>query len=174
MQDSSGLFRHARSAPHFWSRGNGFAALGYAEALTYLPADHPAHAELLARHRRHLDALLRRQQPWGTFGELVDVPGAWGELTSTCMIGYALARGLREGWLPDGDGEGYRSGVEACWRALSERIDDDGGVVDGCISTGVMPDMRAYLDRAALSGHDDRTGSMALWFACEMERLRRE
>ena len=36
-----------------------------------------------------------------------------------------------------------------------------------------MPDMRAYLDRAALSGHDDRTGSMALWFACEMERLRR-
>ena len=173
VQDSSGLFRHARSAPHFWSRGNGFAALGYAEALTYLDDDHPARTELLARHRRHLDALLRRQQPWGTFGELVDVPGAWGELTSTCMIGYALARGLREGWLPDADGEGYRSGVEACWRAVSERIGDDGGVVDGCISTGVMPDLRAYLDRAALSGHDDRTGSMALWFACEMERLRR-
>ena len=173
MQDSSGLFKHARSAPHFWSRGNGFAALGYAEALTYLPQDHPAWSELLTRHRRHLDALLRRQQPWGTFGELVDVPGAWGELTSTCMVGYALARGLREGWLPDGEQDGYRAGVEACWRAVSERIDEDGGVVDGCISTGVMPDMRAYLDRAALSGHDDRTGSMALWFACEMERLRR-
>ncbi len=173
VQDSSGLFKHARSAPYFWSRGNGFAALGYAEALTYLPDIGPSKAELLARHRRHLDALLRRQQPWGTFGELVDVPGAWGELTSTCMVGYALARGLREGWLPEGEGEGYRAGVEACWRAVSERIDDDGGVVDGCISTGVMPDTRAYLDRAALSGHDDRTGSMALWFACEMERLRR-
>ena len=173
VQDSSGLFKHARSAPHFWSRGNGFAALGYAEALTYLPQDHPAWSELLARHRRQLDALLRRQQPWGTFGELVDVPGAWGELTSTCMVGYALARGLREGWLPDGEDSGYRTGVELCWRAVSERIDDDGGVVDGCISTGVMPDMRAYLDRAALSGHDDRTGSMALWFACEMERLRK-
>ena len=173
VQDSSGLFKHARSAPHFWSRGNGFAALGYAEALTYLPQDHPAWTELLARHRRHLDALLRRQQPWGTFGELIDVPGAWGELTSTCMIGYALARGLREEWLPDGDAHGYRAGVNACWRAVSERIDDAGGVVDGCISTGVMPDLRAYLDRAALSGHDDRTGSMALWFACEMERLRR-
>ena len=37
VQDGSGLFKHARSAPHFWSRGNGFAALGYAEALTYLP-----------------------------------------------------------------------------------------------------------------------------------------
>ena len=173
VQDGGGLFKHARSAPLYWSRGNGFAALGYAEALTYLPQDHPAWSELLTRHRRHLDALLRRQQPWGTFGELVDVPGAWGELTSTCMVGYSLARGLREGWLPDGDEDGYRAGVESCWRALSERIDDEGGVVDGCISTGVMPDMRAYLDRAALSGHDDRTGSMALWFACEMERLRR-
>ena len=172
VQDGSGLFKHARSAPHFWSRGNGFAALGYAEVLTYLPQG-AAWNELLARHRRHLDALLRRQQPWGTFGELVDVPGAWGELTSTCMVGYALARGLREGWLPDGEDDRYRAGVESCWRAVSERIDEDGGVVDGCISTGVMPDLRAYLDRAALSGHDDRTGSMALWFACEMERLRR-
>ena len=173
VQDGSGLFMHARSAPHFWSRGNGFAALGYAETLTYLPSDHPARPELLQRHRRHLDALLRRQQPWGTFGELVDVPGAWGELTSTCMVGYSLARGLREGWLPDGDADGYRAGVEACWRAVSERVDDDANVVDGCISTGVMPDMRAYLDRTAVNGYDDRTGSMALWFACEMERLRR-
>ena len=171
VQEDNGLFRHARSAPFYWSRGNGFAALGYAEALTYLPAEHPARAELLSRHRRHLDALLRRQQPWGTFGELVDLPGAWGELTATAMVGYALARGLRMGWLPDAANGGYAAGLAACWRALTERIDAGGGVVDGCVSTGVMPDRRAYLHRAAVSGHDDRTGGLALWFACEMERL---
>ena len=168
VQDGNGLFKHARSAPWYWSRGNGFAALGYAETLTYLPSDHPARDILLNRHRRHLDALLRVQQPWGTFGELVDVPGAWGELTSTGMVGYALARGLRLGWLPDGETPGYRAGLDACWRALSERIDDGANVVDGCISTGVMPDARAYLDRTAVNGHDDRTGSLALWFVCEM------
>ena len=172
VQEDNGLFRHARSAPFHWSRGNGFAALGYAEALTWLPAEHPARAELLSRHRRHLDALLRRQQPWGTFGELVDLPGAWGELTATAMVGYALARGLRMGWLPDAANGGYADGLAACWRAVTERIDAGGGVVDGCVSTGVMPDRRAYLHRAAVSGHDDRTGSLALWFACEMERLR--
>lgn len=174
VQQSNGLFQHARTAPLRWSRGNGFAALGYCEALTYLPESHPAYAELLQRHRRHLDAMLRVQQPWGTFGELVDVPGAWGELTSTAMIGYALARGLRRGWLPSGDAagaDGYRAGLAACWRAVCERIDDKGGVVDGCISTGVMPDARAYLHRTALSGHDDRTGGMALWFATEMIAL---
>ncbi len=170
VQEENGLFRHARSAPFYWSRGNGFAALGYAEALTYLPEDHPARPTLLQRHRRHLDALLRVQQPGGTFGELVDLPGAWGELTSTCMIGYALARGLRLGWLPDDEAVGYRAGLRACWRGLSERIDNAGNVVDGCISTGVMPDTRAYLNRTAVNGHDDRTGSLALWFACEMAR----
>ncbi len=168
VQQANGLFHHARSAPFCWSRGNGFAALGYAEALTYLPSDHPARDTLLERHRRHLDALLRVQQPWGTFGELVDLPGAWGELTSTSMIGYALARGLRIGWLPSDEAAGYIPGLRACWRALSERIDEEGGVVDGCISTGVMPDARAYLNRTAVNGYDDRTGSLALWFACEM------
>lgn len=168
VQEANGLFRHARSAPFYWSRGNGFAALAYAEALTYLPDEHPARDTLLQRHRRHLDALLRVQQPWGTFGELVDLPGAWGELTSTSMIGYALARGLRLGWLPPGDDAGYTAALQACWRALSERIDEAGGVVDGCISTGVMPDARAYLNRTAVNGYDDRTGSLALWFACEM------
>ena len=168
VQEANGLFRHARSAPFYWSRGNGFAALGYAEALTYLPDDHPARETLLQRHRRHLDALLRVQQTWGTFGELVDLPGAWGELTSTSMIGYALARGLRLGWLPSAEEAGYSAGLRACWRAVSERIDEEGGVVDGCISTGVMPDQRAYLNRTAVNGYDDRTGSLALWFACEM------
>lgn len=168
VQQGNGLFHHARSAPFYWSRGNGFAALGYAEALTYLPGDHPAWDPLLQRHRRHLDTLLRVQQPWGTFGELVDLPGAWGELTSTCMVGYALARGLSLGWLSPDDGAGYTAGLSSCWRALSERIDEPGGVVDGCISTGVMPDARAYLNRTAVNGYDDRTGSLALWFACEM------
>ncbi len=168
VQQANGLFHHARSAPFYWSRGNGFAALGYAEALTYLPDDHPARETILQRHRRHLDALMRVQQPWGTFGELVDLPGAWGELTSTSMTGYALARGLRLGWLPSDDASGYAAGLRACWRALSERIDEEGGVVDGCISTGVMPDARAYLNRTAVNGYDDRTGSLALWFACEM------
>ena len=108
VQEANGLFRHARSAPFYWSRGNGFAALGYAEALTYLPDNHPARDTLLQRHRRHLDALLRVQQPWGTFGELVDLPGAWGELTSTSMIGYALARGIRLGWLPSDEAAGVQ------------------------------------------------------------------
>ncbi|MXY22017.1 MAG: hypothetical protein F4Y49_11870 [Dehalococcoidia bacterium] len=169
IQAESGLFKHCRSVPYHWGRGNGFAALGYAETLTYLPDDHPDRDNLISIHRRHLDALIAHRRPSGIFSQLLDLPGTYQELTSVCMVGYAVARGLRMGWLH----ESYREFVESLWNAASERIGPDGEVVDGCTGTGAVNDQRFYIDRAAEYGRDDRTGNLALWFAVEMERLRR-
>ena len=41
VQQADGLFWHDRRTPFYWGRGNGFAALSYAETLTYLPDSHP-------------------------------------------------------------------------------------------------------------------------------------
>jgi rhamnogalacturonyl hydrolase YesR len=169
IQQGNGLFWHCRSAPYFWGRGNGFAALGFAEALTYLPQDDPQRDELTALHLKHLEALREIQQPSGMYRQMLDVPGSYQEFTSTCMIGYAMARGLRRGWLDSS----YRDSVGLAWQGVSERIDDEGKVVDACISTGVQKSVREYLDRPAVFGFDDRSGALALWFAVEMERLRR-
>ncbi|MCE2394389.1 hypothetical protein J4G02_07340 [Candidatus Poribacteria bacterium] len=43
-----------------------------------------------------------------------------------------------------------------------------GDVVDGCTGTGALETEHDYIVREALSGYDDRTGSLALWFAVEM------
>ncbi len=86
------------------------------------------------------------------------------------MIGYAMARGIRLGWLDSS----YGASLSRAWQAVSERTDNAGNVVDGCAGTGVRPSLRDYLDREAISGFDHRTGSMALWFAVEMERLSRQ
>jgi hypothetical protein len=59
------------------------------------------------------------------------------------------------------------------WQGVSERIDDRGNVVDACASTGVQQSVEDYLARPAIFGPDDRSGSMALWFAVELERLHR-
>ena len=170
VQRDDGLFWHSRSAPYLWGRGNGFAALGFAEALTYLPDDHPRRAALLDMHLRHLSALRDVQLPTGMYPQLLDLPGSYDEFTSTAMIGYAMARGLRRGWLDSA----YRPAVDAAWRGVNERIDSDGNVVDACISTGVQQSVMEYLHRPAVNGPDDRSGSLGLWFAAEMERLRRE
>jgi rhamnogalacturonyl hydrolase YesR len=170
VQQGDGLFWHSRSAPYYWGRGNGFAALGFAETLTYLPTDHPDRAALLAMHVKHLDALRQHQRPSGMLSQIVDFPGSYQELTATCMAGYAMARGMRLGWLDPA----YRTPLELAWQGISERIDESGGVVDPCTNTGVQQSLRDYLDRPAIFGFDDRGGAMALWFATEMEQLRRE
>ena len=169
IQVESGLFKHCRSVPYHWGRGNGFAAMGYAETLTRLPKDHADRDSLIAIHRRHLDALIAHRRPSGMFSQLLDMPGTYQELTSVCMVGYAVARGLRLGWLDDS----YRAFADSLWRAASERVGPDGEVVDGCTGTGAVNDRRFYIDRAAEYGRDDRTGNLALWFAVEMERLNR-
>ena len=46
-QQISGLFWHDRETPFYWGRGNGFAVLGLAETLTYLPQSHPLYADIL-------------------------------------------------------------------------------------------------------------------------------
>ena len=33
VQQNSGLFWHSRTTPYYWGRGNGFATMGFAEAL---------------------------------------------------------------------------------------------------------------------------------------------
>ncbi|HAL46387.1 MAG: hypothetical protein FI707_02540 [SAR202 cluster bacterium] len=169
VQQANGLFWHARSVPYFWGRGNTFAALGYTEALSYVPEDHPDRAELLVIHVRHLDSLAACLRPSGMLMEALDVPGSYQEHTATAMFGYAVARGLRRGWLDDR----HRSFLDLAWRGVTERTALDGGLVDGCTSTGPQPDLRAYLDRKAEFGRDERTGALALWFAVEMERLQR-
>ena len=168
-QQDDGMFWHDRDTPHYWSRGNGFAALGFAEALSYLPEEHAARGALLEAHVKHLEALRGLQRQSGMYLQLMDFPGSFQELTSACMISYAMCRGMRRGWLD----RSYVPTVEAAWEAVSQRISDNGDLVDPCDGTGTG-DRRYYLDRPAVFGFNDRGGSMAIWFATELEALRRE
>ena len=169
IQQDNGLFWHCRSAPFYWGRGNGFAAMGLAETLSYLPGGHANRPAVLAMYRKLMQSLRSSQRQSGLLPQVLDFPGSYDEFTATCMMGYAMARGLRRGWLTDD----FRSPVLLAWQAVSERIDDVGNVVDACASTGVQQNVRDYLDRPAIYGFDDRSGGFALWFAVEMERLAR-
>ena len=170
VQQADGLFWHCRTAPYYWGRGNGFAALGFCEALSYLPEDHPDRAALLAMHQRHIEAMLACQHPSGMLPEVLNFTGSYQEFTVTCMLAYAIARGMRRGWFDDR----YQAALDLAWQGITERIDDGGGIVDACTNTGVQENLRAYLDRPAVFGRDDRSGSFALWLALEMAQLRGE
>jgi len=167
LQRADGVFIHATDGPFAWGRGNGFAAMGLTELLTVLPPTHPARARLLEIYRKHMAAVQRLQSPDGMWREVLDEPGAYREETATAMIMTAMARGVRLGWLP----ASYRPTIDRAWRALAAHVKDDGTLFDVCTGTGVGPTKRYYLDRAAITGADDRGGAMGLLASMEMVAL---
>jgi hypothetical protein len=159
-----GLYRHSPLDEAAWGRGNGFPALGLALMISEWPAGEPGREQLVAAHRRHLAALLPHQDPAGEWRQVIDRPESYRELTATCMITFALMRGMRLGWL---DRESFSRAADRGWQAVLTRVADDGRLVDVCTGTGKQTSLRAYYDREALLGRDPRGGAMSLLVATE-------
>ena len=161
-----GLYRHQASADAAWGRGNGFAALGLALTLTDFPKDHPGYAALLSAFQRHMQALSRHQDENGMFREVIDYPGAYPEYSGTTMIGTALMRGIRRGWL---NAPVYQRVVDRAWQGIVIRTASDGRLFDVAESTGTRGlTSRDYLRRAAILDRDPRGGAFAMIFATEV------
>jgi unsaturated rhamnogalacturonyl hydrolase len=166
---ADGLYRHQASADAAWGRGNAFAALGLALTLSEFPSDHPAYSRLRASFQQHISMLVRFQDENGMWRNVIDRPGAYSEYSATAMIGAAIARGIRRGWL---DRAAYQPRLDRAWQAILLRTSSDGRVIDVCESTGTrgLTD-DDYLRRAAIMGRDDRAGGMAMFFATEIAGL---
>ncbi len=169
LQRPDGLFNHAADGAHAWGRGNGFAAFGMMETLTRLGPDWPDRARVVQANDALMKALRTHQAADGMWRQVVDEPGSYRELTATAMTVTALARGIRLGWID----ASYRPVVERAWQALLMRVAEDGTLLDVCTGTGAGATRQYYLDRAAISGADDRGGAMALVAAVEMAELAR-
>ena len=167
---SNNLWWHCKASPYFWGRGNAFAALGFAEAMTYLPINHPSRSKLMQTHLRHLKGLATHQDESGMWRQVIDRPETYLEHSATSMIGYSIARGIRHHWLSDA----WRPIVERAWDAVSQRIGKDGSLKQVCIGTGPLASLEEYIKRPYTDGVDERGGAMALWFAAEMMQIQPE
>ena len=110
-------------------------------------------------------ALLPYQDRDGLWRNVIDYPGAYAELSGTAMIGYALARGMREGWI---SGREYKRAISRAWSAVNARVASSGELVDVCESTARMTSLEQYVRRAAILGPDPRGGAMAMLLATEL------
>jgi unsaturated rhamnogalacturonyl hydrolase len=91
------------ASPNFWGRAMGWYAMALVDTLPYFPQDHPGRAQLLAILNRLAAATVRVQDPQtGLWWEVLDKPNAQGnfpEASASCMFVYALAKGVRLGYL---------------------------------------------------------------------------
>jgi rhamnogalacturonyl hydrolase YesR len=160
-----GLYRHRPEADVPWGRGNGFAAIGLALTLPELPRGSAAYQHALQSYRNLMQALLPLQNRDGLWRNVVNHPGAYAEFSGTAMIGFALQRGLANGWIR---GRDYQRAVEKAWLAVNSRAASSGSLIDVCESTARFTTVAQYLQRAALLGEDPRGGAMAMLFATEL------
>jgi rhamnogalacturonyl hydrolase YesR len=178
LQQPNGLFFHTATSPRHWGRGNGWFAAGMTELLRALPATHPQHARVLAGYQKMMAALLRTQTPSGMWRQLVDDDNArnWPETSSTGMFAFAMATGVKNGWLP---AEPYAGAARKAWLALVQYVDAAGNVRDVCVGTGeaatsgggtgAATQVQYYLDRPRSTG-DFHGQAPLLWTASAFMR----
>jgi unsaturated rhamnogalacturonyl hydrolase len=173
LQKPNGLFLHAEDSPFYWGRGDGWFAVGMAELLMDLPADHPHRARIMDGYKKMMAGLLQNQAADGMWRQLIDKPESWPETSSTGMFTFSMAVGVRKGWLVDAD---YRPAARKAWVALCGYLDDNANIREVCAGTGKSgesvrggPDaaLQYYLNRPRIVG--DLHGQAAvIWAAWAM------
>lgn len=88
----------------FWGRGMGWYMMALVDTIPNYPAEDPGRQKLIAQLRQLAPAIARVQDPKsGLWWEVLDKGGRKGnylEASASCMFVYALARGVRLGYLP--------------------------------------------------------------------------
>lgn len=91
-------------SPHFWGRAIGWYVMAINDVLDYFPQEHPARPTFIEILGRTVTAVSQFQDPaTGLWWQVVDQgnrPGNYLEASSTSMFVYAIAKGVRKGYLP--------------------------------------------------------------------------
>ena len=91
-------------SPNFWARAMGWYGMGLVDVLEKFPANHPQKKELISILNRFTDAVVKVQdKKTGLWWDILNMPGKeknYPEASASSMFVYALAKGVRLGYLP--------------------------------------------------------------------------
>ena len=107
---------------HFWSRAVGWYVMGIVDALDYMPKDYEKRQVLVDILTRTLDAVIKVQdEKTGTWWNLLNLPNYkenYLESSGTTMFVYAMAKGVRNGYL----NESYLVPAKKGYKGLVEKF----------------------------------------------------
>jgi len=118
-------------SPNFWARGMGWYMMALVDTLPYYSQDDPGREKLLAILQRLAVAVAKYQdKKSGLWYEVVDKPKEkdnYLESSAACMFTYALAKGVRLGYLP----QSYLANASRAYEGILKQFvsaDADGAV----------------------------------------------
>ncbi|MBN1609185.1 MAG: glycoside hydrolase family 88 protein [Polyangiaceae bacterium] len=170
LQQSDGLFWHTKQSKAYWGRANGWVASGMTELLLDLPAG-ADRDNVMAAYKKQMDALLQHQITSGSdvggWRQVIDRTDAKPEMSCSAMFTFALATGVKNGWLTDPK---YATAAHDGWAAVANRTNGSGALDQVCPGTGQAPagDLAAqqkfYMD-IAFQANDRHGQGPELWAA---------
>jgi unsaturated rhamnogalacturonyl hydrolase len=118
-------------SPNFWGRAIGWYAMAIVDVLDYVPSDHPGRSSIILILERMMGALANFQdRSTGLWYQILDQghrAGNYLEASATCMFIYALAKGVRKGYLAIKSLETAANAYHGVLENLIE-VDGQGGV----------------------------------------------
>src|SRR6478736_112603 len=138
----------------FWGRAMGWYGMALVDVLEYFPGDNPRKKELIDILNRFATAIIKVQDnKSGLWWEVLNFPNRQGnyfEASASCMFVYAMAKGVRLGYLPSS----YVQPAEKGYKGIIQKfiIKDSNGLVhlDGTASVSGV-DSNSY--------HNDNYGN---------------
>ena len=135
----------------FWARAMGWYMMALVDTLSYYPEGDPGRKLLIEQLNRDASALARYQdRATGLWYQVLDKGAAKGnylESSASCMFVYALAKGVRRGYLP----QSYLANAERGYKGILSRFIETGA--DGLVS------LTGTVKGAGLGGDPYRDGS---------------
>jgi unsaturated rhamnogalacturonyl hydrolase len=169
-------------SPNFWGRAMGWYAMALPDVLDHLPAEHPKQDTILSIFQTTISAVAAVQdQATGVWYQVLDQgdrEGNYLEASASCMFVYAIAKGVRRGYIDPT----YLDVAERGYAGILEqfiRVDDAGLVnLDGICAVGGLGgkpyrdgSFAYYISEKVIANEYKGVGAFILASA-EMERLR--
>jgi unsaturated rhamnogalacturonyl hydrolase len=151
-----------------WGRGNGWALIGLAELIKYLPDGHPQKNVMIDKLQIIMNALVTLQAESGMWRQNLITPTSYEETSGTGLILYAMVMGINEGWLS----EDYLPVAVNAWNGLAQQVDEKGAVHNTCVGTRAVCDSGVdYFLNRPTKVDDPHAFGPVLLAAVEMARL---
>lgn len=170
------------TSPHVWGRAMGWFAIALVDVLDVFPKNHPRRSELVAILNREAEAITKFQDKAGLWWDIVDLankPKNYHESSAAAMFVYALAKGVRQGNLP----EKYLGTANKGWLGIKKEfikeksdgtLDWEGTVsVSGLGGNPYRDGSFDYYTGEKLRTNDAKGLGPAVMAAIEMESLER-
>lgn len=119
---------------YHWARANGWAVLTLCDVLDIVPEDTPGRAEALETLRQLLGTIATFQAPDGRWHQLIDHTETYLETSASAMFTYGFAHAVNQGWI---DPTAYRDVAISGWQGIVPQVNEEGGVENTCVGTGL-------------------------------------